>query len=130
MATRPPPSGVGAAVEERIAPSAHGKGSEMAEQSEGTRGTLIQSRLASDGKQDVGLIQEKSRRRRLWKALITIGLLDAFVAYRVLNHKMPLPGPPSWFMLYLPEILRGSYWFLPAPSEPSFSAPALAAARA
>jgi hypothetical protein len=71
----------------------------MAEQSEGTRGILTQSRLASDGKQDVGVIQEKSRRRRLWKALVTFGLLDVFVGYRVLHHQMPFPGPPDWFML-------------------------------
>jgi cell division protease FtsH len=77
----------------------------MAEQSERTRGPLTQSRLASDGKQDVGVIQEKSRRRRLWKALVTFGLLDVFVGYRVLHHQMPFPGPPDWFMLYLPEIL-------------------------
>ena len=68
--------------------------------------TLGDSRLIRAGKADVSRIRERTRRRRLIRAMLVIGGLDGFLWYRYFsNNPLELPNMPKDWGLWLPMVL-------------------------
>ena len=67
---------------------------------------LEDSTLLKKGRADVFRIRERTRRRRLVRAYIFIGILDAYLLFRYVNHQpLTLPTLPPDFIFFLPVIL-------------------------
>jgi cell division protease FtsH len=64
------------------------------------------SRILQRGKADVGRIRERTRRRRLLRAVVVLGSVDAFLWYRTLSgNPLRLPSLPSDWGIWLPMVL-------------------------
>jgi cell division protease FtsH len=67
---------------------------------------LEDSMLLKKGRADVFRMRERTRRRRLLRAYIIVGLVDAYLLYRFVDHRpLKLPTLPPDFVLFLPIIL-------------------------
>ncbi len=61
-----------------------------------TAAVLHGSDLQKIGRADVWKVRERTRRRRLWRLLLTLGLFDGYLWYRYFTHnpfEMPALGP-------------------------------------
>jgi cell division protease FtsH len=76
------------------------------EQNRSTAALLHGSDLIRAGRADVFRIRERTRRRRLWRLALILGLADGFMWYRYLTHnpfRLPTLGPNA--ILFLPILL-------------------------
>ncbi|HVM11874.1 MAG TPA: hypothetical protein VM638_05300, partial [Actinomycetota bacterium] len=68
--------------------------------------TLGQSKLVKAGRADVARIRERTRRRRLLKLAIVLGIVDAWLWKRLAEgNPVGLPSMPEDAMLWLPGFL-------------------------
>ncbi len=68
----------------------------MKKTNESTAATLGGSELLRAGKADVFRVRDRTRRRRLWRLILTLGAFDGYLWYRYLTHnpfKVPSLGP-------------------------------------
>jgi ATP-dependent Zn protease len=71
-----------------------------------TTATLLGSDALAKGRADVAKVRERTRRRRLWRIIILLGLLDGYLWYRYLDHnplQPPTLGPDA--VIFLPIFL-------------------------
>ena len=67
---------------------------------------LEDSTLLKKGRADVSRIRERTRRKRLLRAYVIIGLIDAYLLYRYIDHRpLKLPTLPPDFVIFLPVLL-------------------------
>jgi ATP-dependent Zn protease len=71
-----------------------------------TAAALHGSDVLEKGRADVLKVRERTRRRRLWRLIIVLGLFDGYLWYRYLtNNPLALPSlGPDW-VIWLPFIL-------------------------
>jgi ATP-dependent Zn protease len=72
-------------------------------QADRSAAAVLHGDAVSKGRADVFKVREKSRRRRLWRLLIVLGLLDGYLWYRYLTDnpfQMPVLGPDA--IIFLP----------------------------
>jgi ATP-dependent Zn protease len=78
-----------------------------------TTATLLGSDALAKGRADVAKVRERTRRRRLWRVVLILGLLDAYLWYRYLDHNplaLPTLGPDA--VIFLPIFLLVAAMFL------------------
>lgn len=78
----------------------------MRQQSRSTTAMLLGSDALSKGRADVAKVRERTRRRRLWRLILTLGVIDGYLWYRYLDHnplQMPALGPDM--VIFLPIFL-------------------------
>jgi cell division protease FtsH len=77
-----------------------------AEKHRSAEAVLDGSTLLKKGRADVFRMRERTRRRRLIRAYVIIGLLDAYLWYRYVQHRpLKLPSLPPDFIFFLPVLL-------------------------
>ena len=67
---------------------------------------LLGSDVASDGRADVFKVRERTRRRRIWRLVLILGLIDFYLWYRYLTDnpfRLPTLGPEA--VIFLPIFL-------------------------
>ncbi len=68
-----------------------------------TAALLQGSEVFKKGRADVSRVRERTRRRRLWRLVITLGLFDGYLWYRYLTHNpFALPALGSEWVIWLP----------------------------
>jgi cell division protease FtsH len=71
-----------------------------------TASLLLGSDVASKGRADVFRVRERTRRRRIWRLVLILGLLDFYLWYRYLTDnpfRLPTLGPEA--IIFLPVFL-------------------------
>jgi ATP-dependent Zn protease len=64
------------------------------------------SEVLAKGRADVFRIRERTRRRRLWRLITILGVLDGYLWYRYLtNNPLEMPNLGGDWLVYLPFIL-------------------------
>ncbi|MDP9296233.1 MAG: AAA family ATPase [Actinomycetota bacterium] len=78
-----------------------------------TSTALLQgSAVFREGRADVSRIRERSRRKRIFRLFVFLGLIDAWLWYRFATHTpgtraFGLPSMPQEFVFWLPALLLG-----------------------
>ena len=78
----------------------------MKESSRSTAAVLHGTDVQTAGRADVWRVREKSRKKRLWRLFLILGLLDGYLWYRYLTHnpfELPALGP-DW-IIFAPVLL-------------------------
>jgi ATP-dependent Zn protease len=71
-----------------------------------TAAILQGSEVFAKGRADVFRVRERTRRRRLWRLIIVLGLFDGYLWYRYLtNNPLQLPTLGGDWVIWLPFIL-------------------------
>jgi ATP-dependent Zn protease len=71
-----------------------------------TAALLHGSEVLKQGRADVFKIRERTRRRRLWRLIVILGVFDAYLWYRFLtNNPIRLPTLGSDWIIWLPFLL-------------------------
>jgi cell division protease FtsH len=74
--------------------------------SRSTASVLLESDVASKGRADVFRVRERTRRRRIWRLVLILGLIDGYLWYRYLTDnpfQLPTLGPEA--IIFLPIFL-------------------------
>jgi cell division protease FtsH len=74
--------------------------------SRSTASVLLESDVASKGRADVFKVRERTRRRRIWRLVLILGLIDFYLWYRYLTDnpfQLPTLGPEA--IIFLPVFL-------------------------
>jgi cell division protease FtsH len=67
---------------------------------------LGQSKLMQAGRADVARVRERTRRRKIFRLALIIGLLDGYLWYRYLTgNPVGLPSLPADWVLWLPALI-------------------------
>ena len=75
----------------------------LKQSSRSTASVLHGSDVASDGRADVFKVRERTRRRRIWRLVLILGLIDFYLWYRYLTDnpfQLPTLGPEA--VIFLP----------------------------
>ena len=78
----------------------------MRQSSRSTASVLLESDVASKGRADVFKVRERTRRRRIWRLVLILGLIDFYLWYRYLTDnpfRLPTLGPEA--IIFLPIFL-------------------------
>ena len=78
----------------------------MRQSSRSTASVLLESDVASKGRADVFRVRERTRRRRIWRLVLILGLIDGYLWYRYLTDnpfQLPTLGPEA--IIFLPIFL-------------------------
>jgi ATP-dependent Zn protease len=89
-----------------VGPAAAPEGGAVKKTSDSIATTLKGSDLLKAGRADVFKVRERTRRKRLWRAILIFGLIDGYLWYRYLTRnpfQLPALGP-EW-IIWLPLIL-------------------------
>jgi ATP-dependent Zn protease len=71
-----------------------------------TAAVLHGSEIFEKGRADVFRIRERTRRRRLWRLILILGIVDGYLWYRYLtNNPLELPSLGDDWVLWLPFVL-------------------------
>jgi ATP-dependent Zn protease len=71
-----------------------------------TAAVLHGSDVVEKGRADVFRIRERTRRRRLWRLILILGLVDGYLWYRYLtNNPLELPSLGDDWVIWLPFVL-------------------------
>ena len=76
------------------------EGIRVKETEKSTAAVLHGADIQTAGRADVWRVREKTRRRRLWRLVLTLGLFDGYLWYRYLTHnpfQLPALGP-DWII--------------------------------
>ena len=91
--------------------SAGSPGGTTTEHASATSAALLQgSAVFREGRADVSRIRERSRRKRIFRLFVIVGLLDALLWWRFLSHSpatrpFGLPTLPQEWVFWMPAIL-------------------------
>ena len=78
----------------------------MRQSSRSTASVLLGADVASKGRADVFRVRERTRRRRIWRLVLILGLIDFYLWYRYLTDnpfRLPTFGPEA--IIFLPLLL-------------------------
>jgi cell division protease FtsH len=86
--------------------AAHRAADEAATATSEIAAVLGQSKLMQAGRADVARVRERTRRRKLFRLALIIGLIDGYLWYRYFTgNPVGLPSLPSDWVIWLPALL-------------------------
>ena len=84
----------------------HARGVLVKQTNRSAAAVLHGSDVLAQGRADVFKVRERTRRRRLWRLIVILGLLDGYLWYRYLtNNPLQLPSLGPDMVIWLPFLL-------------------------